>query len=106
MAVVVRTLFPDWMTTAALPWLEEVIDQGRKTRPEEFRSFFRLMSTDKPHVQYTSMGTLGTFVETDENSDVTFDNPNQGFKVVSEPFKSSLINGETLRDLTLHRSTV
>ena len=91
---VVRTLFPDWMTTAALPWLEEVIDQGRKTRPEEFRSFFRLMSTDKPHVQYTSMGTLGTFVVTDENSDVTFDNPNQGFNL--EPFKSSLINGEPL----------
>lgn len=90
MAVVVRTLFPDWMTTAALPWLEEVIDQGRKSRPEEFRSFFRLMSTDKPHVQYTSMGTLGTFVETDENSDVTFDNPNQGFDKTLTPLQYSL----------------
>ena len=83
MAVVLRTNFPDWMTTAALPCLEEVIDQGRKTRPEEFRQMFRMESTDKPHKQYTSMGTLGTFVETDENSDVTFDSPNQGYDKTS-----------------------
>lgn len=78
MSVVVRSAFPDWMTTAALPWLEEVIDQGRKVRPEEFKDVFRMETTDKPHVQYTSMGTLGLFVETDENADVTFDSPNQG----------------------------
>ena len=90
MAVVLRTLFPDWMTTAALPWLEEVIDQGRKVRPEEFRPFFRMESTDKPYVQYTSMGTLGTFVETDENTDVTFDSPNQGYDKTLTPLQYSL----------------
>ena len=59
MAVVVRSLFPDWLSTSALPWLEEVIDQGRKVRPEEFRPFFRMVNTDKPFVQYTSMGKIG-----------------------------------------------
>lgn len=90
MAVVLRTTFPDWMTTAALPWLELVIDQGRKVRPEEFREVFRMQSTDKPHVQYTGMGTLGVFTETDENQDVTFDSPNQGFDKTLTPLQYSL----------------
>ena len=90
MAVVLRTTFPDWMTTAALPFLEEVIDQGRKVRAEQFRPFFRMQSTDKPHVQYTSMGALGPFVETDENSDVTFDAPGQGFDRTLTPLQYSL----------------
>lgn len=90
MAVVLRATFPDWMTTAALPFLEEVIDQGRKVRPEEFRAMFRMQSTDKPHVQFTSMGTLGAFVQTDENDDVTFDSPNQGFDVTLTPLQYSL----------------
>lgn len=90
MAVVLRATFPDWMTTAALPFLEEVIDQGRKVRPEEFRPMFRMQSTDKPHVQFTSMGTLGAFVETDENDDVTFDAPNQGFDITLTPLQYSL----------------
>ena len=90
MATVLRSTFPDWMTTAALPWLEEVIDQGRKLKPEQFRPMFRMDSTDKPHVQYTSMGTLGTFVETDENGNVTFDSPNQGFDKTLTPLQYSL----------------
>ena len=90
MAVVLRSTFPDWMTTAALPWLEEVIDQGRKVRPEEFREFFRMQTTDNPHKQYTSQGTLGTFVETDENANVTFDSPNQGFDKTLTPLQYTL----------------
>lgn len=90
MALVTRTLFPDWMTTAALPWLEEIIDQGRKVRPEEFQPYFRMMTTDKAHLQFTSMGTLGTFMETDEGNDVTFDNPNQGFDKTVTPLQYSL----------------
>ena len=83
MAVMLRTLYPDVLQTNALPWLEEVIDQGRKTRPEEFRSIFKMQSTDKPFVQFTGIGALGTFLETDENADVTFQSVNQGFDKTS-----------------------
>ena len=90
MAVALKANYPDFLTVDALPWLEEIIDQGRKVRPEEFRRFFRMNSTDKPHVQYTSFGTLGTFVQTDENDDVTFDVPNQGFDKTLTPLQYSL----------------
>ena len=90
MATILRQTFPDILTTAALPWLEEVIDQSRKSRPEEFRRFFRMQSTDRPHVQYTSFGAFGRFVETDENADVTFDAPVQGFDRTMTPLQYSL----------------
>lgn len=90
MATVLRSTYTDLWTTDALPWLEEVIDQGRKVRPEEFQAFFKMQTTDNSHKTFTSTGTLGTFVETDENANVTFDSPNQGFDKTMTPLQYSL----------------
>ena len=85
-----RSTFPDLWTTDALPFLEEVIDQGRKSRPEEFQPFFKMKTTADPHVQYTSQGTLGLFVETDEGARATFDAASQGFDKTLTPLQYTL----------------
>ena len=49
MSTMVRAAFPDWETTAALPWLKAVVESGRKKQPEWFTDVFRMESTDRPH---------------------------------------------------------
>ena len=66
MSIMVRSGFSDTLTTAALPFLRQVIKAGTKYREEWFQPVFRMESTDKPHEQYTSLANYGLFVETDE----------------------------------------
>ena len=90
MATVVRTLFPDWMTTAALPFIKEAVDSGRKQRPRWYEPVFNMQSTDRPHEQYTTYAKFGTMVETDEAGPVTYDTPLQGFDKTLTPLQYSL----------------
>src|SRR3990167_784772 len=90
MATMVRAQFPDWMTTAALPFLKTVVESGRKKRPEWFTNVFRMETTDRPHEQYTTIAKFGTFVETDEGSAVTYDVALQGFDKTLTPLQYSL----------------
>src|SRR3990167_10810982 len=90
MATMVRAQFPDWMTTAALPFLKTVVESGRKKRPEWFTNVFRMETTDRPHEQYTTIAKFGTFVETDEGSAVTYDVALQGFDRTLTPVQYAL----------------
>ena len=90
MATMVRAAFPDWETTAALPWLKAVVESGRKKRPEWFTDVFRMESTDRPHEQYTTIAKFGTMVETNEGSAVTYDVALQGFDKTLTPVDYSL----------------
>ncbi|MGH9967716.1 MAG: Mu-like prophage major head subunit gpT family protein [Pyrinomonadaceae bacterium] len=90
MATMVRASFPDWMTTAALPFLRRIVESGRKKRPEWFQDVYRMESTDRPHEQYTSIAKFGTFVETDEGASVTYDSALQGFDKTLTPLQYSL----------------
>lgn len=90
MATMVRAQFPDWMTTAALPFLKTVVESGRKKRPEWFTDVFRMETTDRPHEQYTTIAKFGTVVETDEGSAVTYDVALQGFDKTLTPLQYSL----------------
>ena len=86
----VRASFPDWMTTAALPFLRRIVESGRKKRPEWFQDVYRMESTDRPHEQYTSIAKFGTFVETDEGAGVTYDSALAGFDRTLTPLQYSL----------------
>ena len=90
MALMTRLKFPDWETTAALPFLRRLVESGRKRRPEWFQEVFRMESTDRPHEQYTSIAKFGLFVETDEGSSVTYDSAIQGFDKTLTPLQYSL----------------
>lgn len=90
MATVLRANFPDWLSTSALPFIREAIDWGRKLRPEWFPQVFRMETTDRPFEQYTSYTRFGQFVQTDENSPVTYDSPMQGFDKTLTPLQYSL----------------
>jgi hypothetical protein len=90
MALMTRLKFPDWETTAALPFLRRLVESGRKRRPEWFQQVFRMESTDRPHEQYTSIAKFGLFVETDEGSPVTYDSAIQGFDKTLTPLQYSL----------------
>ena len=89
MATMVRAQFSDWMTTAALPFLRNIIEDGKK-REEWYQPIFRMESTDRPHESYTSVAKFGTFVETDEGSAVTYDSALQGFDRTLTPVQYSL----------------
>ena len=90
MAVLTRLWAPDWMSTTALPWLNEAIDWGRKKKALFYPSFFRMESTDRPYEQYTSFTKFGLTVETDENAAVSYDSALQGFDVTLTPLQYSL----------------
>ena len=90
MAVTTRLWAPDWMSTSALPWLEEAIDWGRKKKPLFYDPIFRMETTDRPYEQYTSFTKFGLMVETDENASYYEDSPLQGFDVTLTPLQYSL----------------
>lgn len=90
MPTVLRANFPDILSTNALPFLKEMIDWGRQLRPEWFQPIFSMESTDRPFEQYTSYTKFTTFVQTDENSPTTYDEPLQGFDKTLTPLQYSL----------------
>ncbi len=90
MATVTRAVFPDWMTTSALPFIKAAIESGRNLRPRWYEPVFDMLSTDRPHEQYTTYAKFGNMVETDENSPVTYDTPLAGFDKTLTPVQYSL----------------
>jgi phage major head subunit gpT-like protein len=90
MAITNRLSFPDWLTTAALPFLNEAVDYGQKLRPRWYEQVFDMRSTNRPHEQYTSFTKFGLMVETDEGAPVTYDSPIQGFDKTLTPLQYAL----------------
>ena len=90
MAVMPRLWAPDWMSTSALPWLEEAIDWGRKKKPLFYDPVFRMETTDRPYEQYTSFTKFGLMAETDENAEYYEDAALQGFDITLTPLQYSL----------------
>ena len=90
MAVTTRLWAPDWMSTSALPWLQEAIDWGRKKKPLFYEPIFNMETTDRPYEQYTSITKFGLMAETDENAPYYEDSPLQGFDLTLTPLQYSL----------------
>jgi hypothetical protein len=85
-----RLSFPDWCSTAALPWLNQAIDYGRHMKPLWFDGIVRTETTDRPYETYDSFTKFGLMVETDENSPLSYDLALQGFDLTLTPLQYSL----------------
>jgi len=86
-----RAQFPDvFSSSAALPFLREIIESGTKRRAEWFQDVFNMKTTDQAYEQYTTKANFGLFVETDEGAAVTYDEALQGFDKTLTPLQYSL----------------
>lgn len=90
MATILRSNFADWLSTSALPFLNEAVDSGRKLRSRWYEPIFNMVSTDRPFEQYTSYAKFGTMVQTAEAEPVTYDTAVQGFDRTMTPLQYSL----------------